>query len=229
MRALPALAAAATAALLLTACTGGDDDATPAGTATGGASTSDDGAATDGDDGSDAGSAPEEVVVGGASEDCLAGTWELDLAAMQGDLRSLFTDTDGSVDVHVEGTTTYEFTPGGAFAATVDSSSSMTMSAQDDDLESTTVSSGSLAGAWSLAGDQLTISDVDTSGLDVETSATMNGEELELPAGSAEDAIEVLPPTLSTVGCSADRLSLTTTLSTDEDDEHVDVVYTLRR
>ncbi|MBF0687034.1 MAG: hypothetical protein IR158_04605 [Cellulomonas sp.] len=216
-----ALAASAVTVLLLSACTGDTGpDATTAGTTppASAAATSD---PTD-----------EEPVAGGVTVECLRGTWRLDLAAMQDDLLRMFEsagDDQGAVDITVDGTSTYEFADGGAFTADVDSSSAMTMSGDGVELTSESRSTGDLTGRWALAGDQLTISDIDSAGLDVTTSGTLDGEELELPEGSAEDAIEALPPTASTATCSASTLTLVASLQSDESSEPVTMAYTLRR
>ncbi|MBO3094309.1 hypothetical protein [Cellulomonas dongxiuzhuiae] len=218
-----ALAASAVTVLLLSACTG-DTDADP-GAATGGTTPPSSAAAT-----SDPGD--EEPVAGGTTEVCLRGTWRLDLAAMQDDLRETFEaadDDQGAVDVTVDGTATYEFADGGTFTADLDSSSAMTMSADGSELTSTSRSTGGLTGRWALAGDQLSISDIDSSGLDVTTSGTLDGEELEVPKGSADDAIEALPPTASTATCSTSTLTLVTSLQADASSDPVTMAYTLRR
>jgi hypothetical protein len=216
VRRTPALAVTAATALLLAACTAGSDDpTTPTGT---GPSA-----------GAAASPAPPAEPLPPATAECLAGTWRLDLAAMQDDLAQLFAAADGEVEVEVAGTSTYDFAADGSFTATVDSTSGMTMRSDDTELTSRSESSGDLTGAWSLAGDQLTISDVDSSGLDVTTTATMDGETLDVPPASPEDAIEALPPTLSTATCADGTLVLAAALAQDEDSDPVTITYTLRR
>lgn len=213
-----ARAAVPVLALLLAACTGGAD--APDGGSTSGTTPS--AAATP----AAPAASPLPPVEGGATPECLAGTWQLDLAAMQHDLQAV---TGDGVEVVVEGTTTYEFADGGVFRAEVDSSSGVTMSAGEDRLTSTSRSTGSLTGTWSLDLGQLVISDVDTSDLEVTTTATTDEGDVDVPAGTADDAIGVLPPTLSTVGCSPDRASLVSTLVTDEEGEPVTLTYPLHR
>lgn len=218
-----ALAASTVAVLLLSACTGDADAGRDEGTA----GTTPPPSATATSDPAD-----DEPVAGGVTQECLLGTWRLDLAAMQDDLRETFEaadDDQGTVEVTVDGTATYEFADGGTFTADVDSSSAMTMSADGSELTSTSRSTGDLTGRWTLAGDQLTISDIDSSGLDVTTTGTLDGEELEVPEGSADDAIEALPPTASTATCSASTLTLVTSLQADESSDPVTMTYTLRR
>ena len=221
MRRATALAATAMTAALLVGCTGGDDGTsapTAGSSATPGPST-----ASPGDD------AP---VAGEAVPGCVAGTWRLDLAAMQDDLRRLLAatgDDEASVDVVVEGSSTWDLAPDGAFRADVDSTSSLTVAADGTELTSSSRSTGDLTGRWELAGDRLTISEVDSSGLDVTTTGTLDGEDLDVPDGSAEDAIEALPPTVSTVTCSASTLTLVSSLQEDESSEPVPITYTLRR
>ncbi|WP_152667248.1 MULTISPECIES: lipocalin family protein [Cellulomonas] len=222
VRRTPALAVTAAAALLLTACTGGADDPTSPGPT-----------GPSGGSAGEASSAPEAVPaepLPPATAECLAGTWRLDLAAMQDDLAQLFAAADDdAVEVTVSGTSTYEFEADGSFAATVDSTSGMTMRSDETELTSRSESSGDLTGAWSLDGDRLTISDVDSSGLDVTTTAEMDGETLDVPPGAPEDAIEALPPTLSTATCSDDTLVLAADLTQDEGGDPVTISYTLRR
>ncbi|MBO0923195.1 hypothetical protein J1G44_01695 [Cellulomonas sp. zg-ZUI199] len=224
MRRATATVLTAATALLLAACTGGGD--APSTPTTAGATTQSPGATaapTTGDD---------EPVAGDAVQDCLLGTWRLDLAAMQDDLRGLLTaagNDQDAVEVVVGGSSTYEFAAGGRFGATVDSTSSMTIAADGAELSSSSRSAGDLTGTWSLTDDQLTISDVDTSGLRVTTTGTLDGEELDVPDGAAEDAIEALPPTVSTATCSPSTLTLVSTLQADESSEPTTLTYTLRR
>lgn len=226
MRPTPALALATTAALLLTACTAGSDDAPEQVTTSPGAPTPTD-AATDAvpDDEAPADAADD---LAPATEECVVGTWQLDLTAMQDDLRRMVGGT-GDVEVEVTGTSTYELAADGGFRATVDSSSAMALSVAGSNLTSTSVASGDLTGAWSLDGDVLVISDVDSGDLTVSTTATMDGEQIDVPAGTAGDAIGVLPPTSSTASCGADRMRLVMPVVQDEDAEPVNVTYTLRR
>ncbi|ADG75645.1 hypothetical protein Cfla_2760 [Cellulomonas flavigena DSM 20109] len=215
-------ARAAVLVLLLAACTGGADDPDrPDGpVASPGAATSD--AATP----AAPAASPLPPVEGGASAECLAGTWQLDLAAMQQGLQAA---AGAGAEVVVDGTTTYEFADGGVLRVEVDSTSGVTLTAGDERLTSSSRSTGTLTGTWSLDGDQLVVSDVDTSDLDVTTTATTDDEDVDVPPGSAEDTIGVLPPTLATVGCSADRASLVSTLVTDEEGESVILVHPLHR
>lgn len=217
----PTLALATTTVLLLTACTTQDAPA-PAATDPG----SPDAATA----APTAAPAPaDEEPLAPATAACLLGTWQLDLAAMQDDLRRVLAPGGGGVEVEVAGTTTYTFADGGAFSSAVDSSSTVTMSADGTALTSSATSAGDLTGTWALDGPTLVISDVDTSDLTVDTAATLDGEAVEVPAGSAEDAIEVLPPTSSTATCGPDRLALVMSLVQDEDAAPVEVTYTLRR
>jgi|GEM_PF-1467424 len=105
----------------------------------------------------------------------------------------------------------------------------MTLADADVELTSTSESAGDLTAAWELTDGTLTISGVDASGLEVTTTATMDGEALDLPEGSAEDAIEALPPTSSTATCDAGALALVTSMQSDEDTEPVTITYLLRR
>lgn len=218
MRRTTALALTAATALLLGACTGGGDDAAPT---DGGTASADE--RTPG--------APAAPVTGGATPECVTGEWQLDLAAMEDDLRALFATggDDAGVELIVEGTTSYTFAEGGAFTADVDSSSTVTFAGEGAELTSSSTSNGTLAGTWALEGDQLTVADVDPGALQVTTRAQLDGEKVDVPPGTAEDTIEALPPTLSTVGCSDDRMSLVAALATDEESEPVSVTYTLTR
>ncbi len=226
MRRATAVVTTALTAVLLTACTGGDD--APDDTA--GPTSSD--ATTSPVPDASAPVTGDEPVAGGATEECLQGTWRLDLAAMQDDLRRMLVDAgddQGSVEVVVDGTSSYEFAAGGEFRAAVDSTSAMAISADGTELSSSSRSVGDLTARWSLAGDQLTVSDVDSSGLEVTTTGTIDGEDLDVPDGSAEDAIEALPPTVSTATCSAGTLTLVSAIQEDESSEPVSITWTLRR
>ncbi|MFC0644968.1 hypothetical protein [Cellulomonas phragmiteti] len=220
MRRTRALAVTAAATLLLTACTASD---TPTPDATG---TTAPGATPAAPDAPPPGPLPTAA----ATDDCVVGTWRLDLAAMQGELRDLVAGSgDGEVEVTLDGTTTYEFEVDGRFTAAVDSSSSVAMSAGGDELRSTSASAGDLEGTWVLADGVLTIADVDPQDLDVTTTATLGGDPLDVPAGSAEDAIEALPPTSSTATCSPDALALTASPPADAGGDAVGITYVLRR
>ncbi|MCC2335536.1 hypothetical protein [Cellulomonas wangsupingiae] len=233
MRRTPAVTVTALTALLLTACTGGDREAAPSGGATPADASA--GASADASPGAPAdagGGTQPDAPFDGGTEQCLVGVWRLDLAAMQDDLSTMLAgggEAAGDVEVEVEGATTYEFAADGSFAAAVDSSSSMTLSSDGEELTSSTASTGDLTGVWSLAGDVLTISDVDAAGLDVTTTAALGGESIDVPPGSAQDAIEALPPTVSTVTCGTATLTLATATVADEDSDPVSLTYTLRR
>ncbi|UZN02422.1 hypothetical protein [Cellulomonas sp. S1-8] len=230
MRRTSALALATTTALLLTACTAGSQDGDEPAATTDGTTPATEAPATEAPAGeAPAADASDDEPLAPATAECLLGTWELDLAAMQDDLRRMASAGGGAVTVEVTGTSTYEFAEGGRFTSTVDSSSTVAMSADDSDLTSSSVSTGVLTGAWALDADSLVISDVDTSELEVATTATLDGEDLEVPDGTPEDAIEVLPPTASTASCGADRLTLQMSVLQDEDADPVSITYVLRR
>jgi len=225
VRRTPALAVTVMTLWALTACTASDPTPAPdEQTASTGPEAGTTGADTPG-----AGTPAPDAPFAGSTEECLLGTWQLDLTAMQDGLRAMFVGAEGQVEVAVGGTTTYEFAAGGTFGADVDSSSSMTMRSDGAELTSTSTSTGSLAGAWTLAGDQLTISDVDTRDLDVTTTAALDDDPVDVPAGSAQDAIEALPPTVSTMTCRTGTLTLVSSLATDEDSDPVTITHTLRR
>ena len=222
MRRPPVLTLPATllTVVVLAACTAGGDAApSPSGTAAADASP----------DASATAPPPPDEPLAPATAECVQGTWTLDLEAVQDDLRRVLAGNGGAVELDVAGTTTYELVAGGEFRAAVDSSSSVTFAGDDGDLTSTAASSGDLTGVWSLEGDTLVISDVDTADLDVTTTASLDGEPVDVPAGSAEDSLEALPPTTSTASCGPARMTLVSTLVQDEDAEPVTITYTLRR
>lgn len=209
---------AATALLLTTACTGGGGEAAP--TSSGSPSAS---AAQE---------QPAEDAPAGASAECILGTWDMDTAALEESMAQLFAlggDETSSMDMTITGTGTYEFAEGGAFSTTSDMTSGVTISAEGMEIVTEGTSTGTMTGTWALEGDQLTLSDLDTSALTVTTTGTMNGEEIAIPEGSAEGAIQAAPPAASTVSCTEDTLTLTTTSAVDESSEPLSISYTLRR
>ncbi|QCB92807.1 hypothetical protein [Cellulomonas shaoxiangyii] len=226
-RPLALAATAATALLLTTACTGGGDD--PAPTASGSSASSTPSAEETGDaeETPDAGAA-----AGGDLQECILGTWNVDTAAMQEAMTELLAigeEEVGDLQMSVTGDGTYDFAEGGAFSSTANMSSGVTIAAEGMEIVTESTSTGTMTGSWTLEGDQLTLADIDTSGLTVTTSGSMNGEPLEIPEGSTEAGMEAAPPTASTVTCTDDTLTLTTTSAVDESSEPVSLSYTLRR
>ncbi|QGQ18577.1 hypothetical protein GC089_04090 [Cellulomonas sp. JZ18] len=210
---------AATALLLTTACTGGGE-AEP--TASGSPSESASATAEE----------TPDAAAGGASEECILGTWQVDTAALQESMAQLFAlggEELSGMSMTVTGEGTYEFAEGGAFSTTSDMTSGVSMSVEGMEIVTEGTSTGTMTGTWALEGDQLTLSDLDTSGLTVTTTGTMNGDPIDIPEGSAEGAMQAAPPTASTVACTEDTLTLTTTSALDESSEPLSISYTLRR
>lgn len=215
MRRSPAPTLAATTLLLLTACTGGDVTSPDAGTTAGAPA----------DAPADAGEPLEPVTAG-----CLVGTWQLDVAALQAELRALVADS--GVEVTLDGEATYDFADGGGFRVTAGTTATVTSSADGSTLTYETTTAGDADGTWSATDDQVVVSDVDPRDLDVTRRATMDGEDLDVPASSDDPLatlLEGLPPTSSTGACGADRATLAMPLVQDEGSEPVVVTYTLRR
>lgn len=222
-RPLALAATAATALLLTTACTGGGDE--PAPTSSGSSTASSTPTAEETAD-ADAGAAAGDL------QECILGTWNVDTAAMQEAMTELLAvggEDLGDMQMSITGEGTYDFAEGGAFSSTADMSSGVTMSAEGMELVTESTSTGTMTGSWSLEGDQLTLADLDTSGLTVTTTGSMNGEPLDIPEGSTEAAMQAAPPSASTVTCTDDALTLTTTSAVDESSEPMSLTYTLRR
>ncbi|WP_309135532.1 hypothetical protein [Cellulomonas sp.] len=219
MRRSLALATAAATALLLTACSGGDDAAEPEAGA--GSSASADAPAED---------AGDDAPAGGGDEECVLGTWDVDTDAMAQSMQELLGGAEvGDMQMTLDGTMSYEFAEGGTFTATSDMTSGVTMSAEGMEMVTDSTSEGTMTGSWAVAGDQLTLSDLDTSGLTVTTSGTVNGEPLEIPEGSTEGMMAAAPPTTSTITCTDDTLTLVTTSEAVEGVEPISSEITLRR
>lgn len=161
----------------------------------------------------------------GTTAQCLVGTWWLDATDLQGPLGALL----GGDGLTLAGAARWDFAEGGAFTADVDSARDLDVTTADGALESRTVFRGEVTGTWRLDEDQLVVEEVVTDGLEVATTATLDGDPVEVPDGSADDAVEVLPPTLSQVTCDSAELVLASTVGTDEDAQPVTLTYTLRR
>ncbi|MFS0704898.1 hypothetical protein AB6N23_10285 [Cellulomonas sp. 179-A 9B4 NHS] len=219
-RPLALAATAATALLLATACSGGGDEPAPTSSGTPDASSA--AAEPTADAGADAGDLAE----------CILGTWDVDTAAMQESMDALLATGGAELDAMqttITGEGTYDFAEGGAFTGTADMASGVTMSAEGMEIATQSTSTGTMTGTWAVEGDQLTLADIDTSGMTVTTTGTMNGEPFDIPEGSTEAAMDAAPPTASTATCTADTLTLTTTSAVDESSEPLSLSYTLRR
>ena len=211
MRLTRALVPAAVAAVALTGCTGDDTDGPTEATPTAGLLSP----------APSASPGPFE----GTTEQCLVGTWWLDAAGTEEPLRELLGD-DG---LTLAGAARWEIADGGEFRAEVDSARDLDVEVEGGALSSRTVFRGSVTGTWRLDGEQLYVEDLTTDALEAETTATLAGEPVEVPDGSADDAVEVLPPTLSDVTCDNATLTLASTIGTDEDSQPITLTYTLRR
>lgn len=219
MRRTATLVLATATAALLTACTGGDTPPGPSATVPATSPAADTGATL---------AATPDAPLAPATAECLQGTWQVDLDALRADLLRSVGGADAGVEIAVSGTTTYEFGAPDGLVVTVDSTSSVTLADEGSSLESTSVAAGTLRGTWTLDGTTLVVSDVDAAGLDVTTTASLDGDDVETP-DSPDDAIGAMPPTTSTASCGPDRAELVATLQQDEDSEPVTVTTTLRR
>lgn len=187
--------------LLLGACSAGetlepDDEATPSAEASQDApeaEADDEGEATDG-------------ASGGAA--CLEGAWEVDLDSLLETTLSAPGLEALDPEIEVTGGSTVTFADGTFTAAYDNQVTTMSWAMEDQEFSTVSGFDGELTGTYEATDAELTMSDIDTSGVTLTNTTTVNGEEIDLGTDQAvADAFSM--GGTSTFECTDEELRLT--------------------
>ncbi|MCL2454603.1 MAG: hypothetical protein FWD18_04790 [Micrococcales bacterium] len=139
---------------------------------------------------------------------CLVGTWDLDVAFMEGALLDATQASmqreglDGTImSLMFSAVQTTTFTPDGMFSTSLPLSTDMTMSAMGHNIPVTYDATSTGTGTWTADVDTFFTT---TESSDIEQLMTMGGE----PLGDLLDALILLPDTPTPVVCDASTLTV---------------------
>ncbi|WP_182112965.1 MULTISPECIES: hypothetical protein [unclassified Actinotalea] len=189
------------ALLTLTACTSGGDDPETA------EPTASDEATEGGDEQPEDGADGDAAAAGGP--DCLAGTWSVDVSSVGESMLSAPGMEELNPQVEVTGTSTVTFDGSAMTTVYEDQVSSVTIELEGAPVTTTTSYDGTLVAAYTATDTELTISDVDLSGLTVRNTSIVDGQETEIPGIESAEASGVPLGGVSTYECTDDELRLT--------------------
>ncbi|MBX9246950.1 hypothetical protein ICW40_19345 [Actinotalea ferrariae] len=186
------------AVLVLAGCTGGGD---PAPTESAGAST---------ESPSDEESAePEEddAATAGGPE-CLEGTWDADLQAAADAMGSMPGIGELNPVIEVTGSSTVTFDGTTMTTEYVDQSSSVTVDVNGAPMTTRTSMDGTLTASYTATDGEITVADVDLSGVTISNTTVVDGQETEVPGLESAEASGVPLGGVSTYTCTDTRLEL---------------------
>lgn len=188
---------AVVALLALTGCTSGGDDEKPRATAE----------ATEPAE-TEESAAPEEDAEASGGAECLQGTWDADIQAMADMMSSMPGMAEINPTVEVTGTSTVTFDGTTMTTEYVDQSSSVTVEIDGTPMTTRTLMDGTLAATYTATDTEITVADVDLSGVTITNTTVVNGEETEVPGIESAEAAGVPLGGVSTYTCTDTRLEM---------------------
>ena len=152
----------------------------------------------------------EDTAATGASQGaaCLEGDWEVDLESILDATLSAPGLAELAPEIDVTGTSTVTFADGAFSTAYTDQTVTMSWAMEEQEFSNVTAQDGTMTGTYEATDTEVTMSDLDTSGVTFTNVTTINGEEVDLGAAdAAQDAFSV--GGTSTYECTDDELRLT--------------------
>ncbi|WP_199425225.1 hypothetical protein [Actinotalea solisilvae] len=187
------------ALLALTGCTGGGDaGAEPT-----------DGATSSAEPTAEESAEPEEDAEASGGPDCLEGTWDSDLAAVAESMSSMPGFEEMNPTIEVTGTSTVTFDGTTMTTEYVDQVSSVTIEINGSPMTTRTSMDGTLTAAYTATDTEITVSDVDLSGVTITNTSVVDGQETEVPGLESAEASGVPLGGTSTYTCTDERLEMT--------------------
>ena len=123
---------------------------------------------------------PTEEPLAGA--ECLEGTWGADLDSVKQAALEAFGNAELAPTMEITGDSTTTFDGSAMTAQYNQQSMTMSMDVEGQSMVIALVLDGTVAGTYTATDTTVTVNDVDTSGFTFTTSATVDGEVLEMPA-----------------------------------------------
>jgi hypothetical protein len=143
---------------------------------------------------------------GGAA--CVEGDWEVDLASVLDATLSAPGLAELEPEIDVTGESTVTFADGEFTTEYAEQTTSLTWAMEGQEFSSTTTYDGRLTGTYEVTDAELTMSELDTSGVTFTSTTTVNGEEIELGTDDmVQDAFSM--GGTSTYECTDSELRLT--------------------
>lgn len=186
------------ALLVLTGCTAGGEEPGPS-ESTSGSETSESAEAT-----------PEEDEEAAATDDagCLDGTWNTDVDAVAEAMTAVPGFEEMNPVIEVSGSSTVTFEGGTMTTEYVDQVSSVTIDINGAPITTKTAMDGTLLASYSATDTEITVSDVDLSGVTITNTSVVNGEETVVPGLESAEASGIPLGGVSTYTCTDDTLEL---------------------
>ncbi|MBO1753043.1 hypothetical protein J4G33_14620 [Actinotalea sp. BY-33] len=188
------LPAAVGALVLLAGCSGDtDSESTPTGEAT---APVEDPAETEG---------PATA----SRDDCLEGEWTSDLEAIREATLSAPGMAALDPEVEVSGESSVTFADGVMTTEYDQQTTEVAMALQGQEVISTSTYNGTMTASYAVADGTIEVTDVDMSGVQIDSATTVNGEAIEVPDLDDLDTRGVNLGVTSAYTCEGDELSLT--------------------
>lgn len=187
------------ALLVLTGCTAGDDaGAEPT-----------DGASSSAEATAEESAEPEEDAEASGGAGCLEGTWNTDVAAVAESMTSMPGFEEMNPTVEVTGTSTVTFDGSTMTTEYADQVSSVTIEINGAPMTTRTAMDGTMTAAYTATDTEITVSDVDLSGVTITNTSIVDGQETEVPGLESAEASGIPLGGTSTYTCTDDTLEMT--------------------
>ena len=205
-RAALAVPAALAAALLLAGCGGGGDAEKPARTAAPETEESAEAPAPE-DEAEEPTEEPDAAASEGAG--CLEGTWVASAESIEESTLSAPGMSEMNAQVSVSSDSRLVFEDGISRSEYDDQTTEVKFTVEGQDVVTTTTFDGAVVGSYTATDTEVTIADVDVSGVTLESTSVIGGEEVALPDIDLTEALGSQAGGTSSYTCEGDTLTLT--------------------
>lgn len=139
---------------------------------------------------------------------CLEGEWDLDLESLLESMRA--GATSAGIDARVDGSgeAWTSFADGVATSTYADQSIVMTLAVEGQEIVTTVVVDGTTTASYTATDTELSVTDLDMAGLTETTSATVDGQAIEVPELDEAGTLALMQDQTSAYSCDADELLL---------------------
>ena len=142
-------------------------------------------------------------------DDCLEGEWTADLEAIRDATLSAPGMAELDPEVEVSGESWVTFADGVMTTEYDQQNTEVAMAMEGQEIVSTSTYDGTMTASYTAADGTLEVSDVDMSGVEIDSTTTLNGEALEVPDLDDLETTGMDLGVSSTYTCEGDELSLT--------------------
>lgn len=140
---------------------------------------------------------------------CLVGTWEVDIDALRENTLGGPEMAGLGAEITVSGESWVEIDASTMNTEYRDQLTEVSMTIEDQTILSRTTYNGLSTSSYTATDTELTVSDVDISGLEIASTSIINGEELEVPGLGDAESLGIELGGASTYTCNGDELRIT--------------------